>query len=119
MLANPERGQHPGLRHADAPQPAGTGSVLWTVMQHTAWLDDPQLCASLARLDFSLAGLKREPMTVYLPIPPDRLRAYVGFVRPFIGLALDGISATPGRPVPGGAPPREFGQLGRMDRLVA
>jgi hypothetical protein len=42
---------------------------------HTAWLDDPRLCGALARSDFTLRDLKRRPMTVYLAIPPDRLRA--------------------------------------------
>jgi type IV secretory pathway TraG/TraD family ATPase VirD4 len=59
--------------------------VLSTVVRHTAWLDDPRLCAALARSDFSMADLKRQPMTVYLAIPPDRLRACLGFVRGFIG----------------------------------
>ena len=32
-------------------------------------------------------------MTVYLAIPPDRLRSSLGFVRGFIGLALDAMTA--------------------------
>jgi hypothetical protein len=36
-------------------------------------------------------------MTVYLAIPPDSLRACLGFVRGLIGLALDGVTATPAR----------------------
>ena len=57
-------------------------------------------------------------MTVYLAIPPDRLRASLGFVRGFIGLALNAISATPGRPAARVAFfLDEFGQLGRIDSL--
>jgi hypothetical protein len=122
MLADPERGQHIPARaaaaHLNRPE-RERGSVLSTVVRHTAWLDDPRLCAALARSDFRFADFKRKPMTVYLAIPPDRLRACLGFVRGFIGLALDGIIATPVRP-----PHRvaffldEFGQLGRMDRLA-
>jgi type IV secretory pathway TraG/TraD family ATPase VirD4 len=122
MLADPERGQRIPARaaaaHLNRPE-RERGSVLSTVVRHTAWLDDPRLCAALARSDFSFADLKRKSMTVYLAIPPDRLRACLGFVRGFIGLALDGIIATPVRP-----PQRvaffldEFGQLGRMDRLA-
>ncbi len=63
---------------------------------------------------------KRRPMTVYLAIPPDRLRACLGFVRGFIGLALDGVTAAPGRPVHRVAffLDEVSGQLGRMDRLA-
>jgi type IV secretion system protein VirD4 len=58
-------------------------------------------------------------MTVYIAIPPDRLRVCLGFVRGFIGLALDGITAIPHRPAHRvGFYLDEFGQLGRMDRLA-
>ena len=58
-------------------------------------------------------------MTVYLAIPPDRLRTSLGFVRGFIGLALDAMTAVPGRPAHRVAFfLDEFGQLGRLDALV-
>jgi type IV secretory pathway TraG/TraD family ATPase VirD4 len=122
MQADPEAGQRIPARaaaaHLNRPE-RERGSVLSTVVRHTAWLDDPRLCAALARSDFSMADLKRQPMTVYLAIPPDRLRACLGFVRGFIGLGLDGITAAPGRPVHRVAFfLDEFGQLGRMDRLA-
>jgi type IV secretory pathway TraG/TraD family ATPase VirD4 len=122
MQADPERGHRIPARaaaaHLNRPE-RERGSVLSTVVRHTAWLDDPRLCAALARSDFNLADLKRQPMTVYLAIPPDRLRACLGFVRGFIGLALDGITAAPVRPVHRVAFfLDEFGQLGRMDRLA-
>jgi type IV secretory pathway TraG/TraD family ATPase VirD4 len=122
MQANPERGQRIPARaaaaHLNRPE-RERGSVLSTVVRHTAWLDDPRLCAALARSDFNLADLKRQPMTVYLAIPPDRLRACLGFVRGFIGLALDGVTTAPGKPVHRVAFfLDEFGQLGRMDRLA-
>ncbi len=122
MLADPERGQRLPARaaatHLNRPD-RERGSVLSTVVRHTAWLDDPRLCAALARSDFSLRDLKRRPMTVYIAIPPDRLRVCLGFVRGFIGLALDGITAIPDRPAHRvGFYLDEFGQLGRMDRLA-
>ena len=84
MQADPEAGQRIPARaaaaHLNRPE-RERGSVLSTVVRHTAWLDDPRLCAALARSDFSMADLKRQPMTVYLAIPPDRLRACLGFVR--------------------------------------
>jgi type IV secretory pathway TraG/TraD family ATPase VirD4 len=95
------------------------GSVLSSVVRHTAWLDDPRLCSALGRSDFSFGDLKRRSMTVYLAIPPDRLRVCLGFVRGFIGLALDGVIDSPARPAHRiGFFLDEFGQLGRMDRLA-
>ena len=95
MQADPEADQRIPARaaaaHLNRPE-RERGSVLSTVVRHTAWLDDPRLCAALARSDFNLADLKRQPMTVYVAIPPDRLRACLGFVRGFIGMALDGVT---------------------------
>jgi type IV secretory pathway TraG/TraD family ATPase VirD4 len=123
MLAAPERGgqrlvSRTAAVHLGRPE-RERGSVLSTAQRHTAWLDDPRLCATLGRSDFSLHDLKRRPMTVYLAIPPDRLRASLGFVRGFIGLALDAITAVPGRSAYRVAFfLDEFGQLGRLDNLV-
>ena len=79
----------------------------------------PPAVAALSRSDLSLQDLKRRPMTVYLAIPPDRLRTSLGFVRGFIGLALDAMTAVPGRPAYRVAFfLDEFGQLGRLDALV-
>ena len=122
MLADPERGQRLPARaataHLNRPE-RERGSVFSTAVRHTAWLDDPRLCATLACSDFSLRDLKRRPMTVYLAISPDRLRACLGFVRGFIGLALDAVTDVPGKPQHRVAFfLNEFGQLGRMDRLA-
>ena len=122
MRADPESGQRIPTRaaaaHLNRPE-RERGSVLSTVVRHTAWLDDPRLCAALTRSDFDLADLKRRPMTAYLAIPPDRLRACLGFVRGFVGLALDGVTTVPGKPLHRVAFfLDEFGQLGRMDRLA-
>ena len=102
MRADPEAGQCIPARAAAAHLNRAErerASVLSTVVRHTAWLDDPRLCAALARSDFDMADLKRQPMTVYLAIPPDRLRACLGFVRGFIGLALDGVTGASRKPV--------------------
>jgi type IV secretory pathway TraG/TraD family ATPase VirD4 len=122
MLSDSERGYRLPARtaavHLNRPE-RERGSVLSSVVRHTAWLDDPRLCTALGRSDFSMADLKRRSMTVYLAIPPDRLRVCLGFVRGFIGLALDGVTAVPARPVHRvGFFLDEFGQLGRMDRLA-
>jgi len=58
-------------------------------------------------------------VTVYVVIPADRIRTCLGFVRGFIGLALDGMIANPARPAHRVAFfLDEFGQFGRMDRLA-
>lgn len=62
MLADPERGHRLPARaaatHLNRPD-RERGSVLSTVVRHTAWLDGPRLCAALARSDFSLRDLNR------------------------------------------------------------
>ena len=94
-------------------------SVLSTLVRHTGWLDDPRLEAAFSRSDFDLRDLKRRPMTVYLALPPDRLRVCRGFVRGLIGLALNAMTTVPGKPAARVAFfLDEFGQLGRMDSLA-
>jgi type IV secretory pathway TraG/TraD family ATPase VirD4 len=122
MLADPLRGHRIVARTASAylnrPEKE-RGSVLSTLVRHTAWLDDPRLAQAFNHHDFDLRDLKRRQMTVYLALPPDRLRACLGFVRGFIGLALDSMTATQGRPAMRVAFfLDEFGQLGRMDTLA-
>jgi type IV secretory pathway TraG/TraD family ATPase VirD4 len=127
MLADPLRGHRIVARtataHLNRPEKE-RGSVLSTLVRHTAWLDDPRLARAFSRHDFDLRDLKRRRMTVYLALPPDRLRACLGFVRGFIGLALDAMTATQGRPAEGKPAAKvaffldEFGQLGRMDSLA-
>jgi type IV secretory pathway TraG/TraD family ATPase VirD4 len=122
MLADPARGQRIVARTATARlnrPDKERGSVLSTVVRHTAWPDDPRLATAFSRSDFDLRDLKRRKMTVYLALPPDRLRACLGFVRGFIGLAIDAMTATQGRPSMQVAFfLDEFGQLGRMDSLA-
>lgn len=68
-------------------------SVLSSARRHTAFLDDPRISRSLERSDFRLDRLKKELMTVYLVMPPDRLRSNVRFLRSLVNEALDGITA--------------------------
>jgi type IV secretion system protein VirD4 len=122
MMADPEYGQRIVARAATSflnrPEKE-RGSVLSTVVRHTAWLDDPRLAAAFERSDFDLHDLKRRKMTVYLVIPPDRARACLGFVRGFIGMALSAMVSVRTNP-----PHKvaffldEFGQLGHMASLA-
>ncbi|MCB8878476.1 type IV secretory system conjugative DNA transfer family protein [Acidisoma silvae] len=122
MLDDPLRGHRIVARtataHLNRPE-RERASVLSTATRHTAWLDDPRLAATLSRSDFDLRDLKRRRMTVYIALPPDRLRPSLGFVRGFIGLALNAMTATQGKPEARVAFfLDEFGQLGRMDSLA-
>jgi type IV secretion system protein VirD4 len=122
MVIDPARGQRIVARaaaaHINRPDKE-RGSVLSTLVRHTNWLDDPRLEAAFTKSDFDLRDLKRRPMTVYIALPPDRLRACVGFLRGFIGLALNAMTTVPGKPAARVAFfLDEFGQLGRMDSLV-
>jgi type IV secretory pathway TraG/TraD family ATPase VirD4 len=122
MMADPQRGQRIVARAATAyvnkPEKERS-SVLSTLVRHTGWLDDPRLEAAFSRSDFDLRDLKRRPMTVYVALPPDRLRVSRGFVRGFIGLALNAMTTVQGKPAARVAFfLDEFGQLGRMDSLA-
>jgi len=92
--------------------------VLSGALRHTAFLDDPRIVSALAASDFRLSDLKAKPMTVYLVMPPDRLKTYRGFVRGFFGLALSAITRTQAQP-----PHKvlfmldEFAQLGHMTQI--
>jgi type IV secretory pathway TraG/TraD family ATPase VirD4 len=122
MVADRGRGQGVVARTANSyinrPEKE-RGSVLSTAVRHTAWLDDPRLAAAVSGGGINLQDLKRRKMTVYIAIPPDRLRSCLGFVRGVIGLALNAMTHVQGLP-----PARvaffldEFGQLGRMDSLA-
>lgn len=122
MIAEPDQGQRIPARAANAflnkPEKE-RGSVLSTLVRHTAWLDDPRLDAAFSHSDFSFMDLKRRKMTVYLVLPPDRLRACLGFVRGFISLALDATARVQGQPKHRVAFfLDEFGQLGHIASLA-
>jgi type IV secretory pathway TraG/TraD family ATPase VirD4 len=104
-----------GFLSKDSKEASGVHS---TALRHTAFLDDPRIAAALSRSDFSFSDLKREPMTVYVVMPPDKLAAQTRFMRALVGAALSAITATNDKP-------RfnvlflldEFAQLGRMPAI--
>jgi type IV secretion system protein VirD4 len=89
--------------------------VLSTAQSHTHFLDSPKMAKVLERSTVDLAVLKREPVTVYLILPTDRMDAYARWLRLMIGCALLAMARTRGQP-----PERvlflldEFAHLGRM-----
>ena len=62
--------------------------VLSSAQRHTHFLDSPRITASLARSDFSFAGLRHELATVFLVLPPNRLDAYSRWLRLLVSQAL-------------------------------
>jgi len=94
------------------------GSILSTARRHTAFLDEPRIANALSSSTFNADGLKRESMTVYLVIPPDRISMYGRFIRLIATVAVSGLTRTKIRP-------KfnvlflfdEFAQLGRMSLI--
>lgn len=121
MYANP--GAHGIAREAaaqlmNAPEKVAA-SILATAIQHTDWLASPALRAALSESDFDIAGLKREPTTIYLVLPPEYLHTHSRFLRLFVNLAVR-VASKGGK----GASPilfmlDEFYSLGRLDSLAA
>ena len=104
-----------GFMSKDSKEASGVHS---TALRHTAFLDDPRIEAALSRSDFRFNDLKRQEMTVFVVMPPDRLAAQSRFMRVLVGAALSAITATNDKP-------RfnvlflldEFAQLGRMPAI--
>jgi len=89
--------------------------VLSTAQQHTSFLDDPRVVATLERSDLRFRTLKTESQTVYLVIPPDKLSAYSRYARATLSLALKGLIQQPGMPeLPVMFLIDEFAQLGHL-----
>lgn len=74
------------------------GSILSTVRRHTDFLDDTRITQALAHSDFDLNQLKREKMTVYMIMPPDRIEINKRFLRVMFGLAVNGVTTVSGKP---------------------
>jgi len=63
-------------------------SILSTAQRHTHFLDFPQVAASLAGSDFAFAEIMRRNGTVFLALPPDRLRTCSRWLRLPVGQAI-------------------------------
>jgi len=63
-------------------------SILSTAQRHTHFLDFPQVAASLAGSDFALAEIMQRNGTVFLALPPDRLRTCSRWLRLLVGQAI-------------------------------
>jgi len=72
--------------------------VLSVAQQHTAFLDDPRVVETLRGSDLDFREMKKSKVSVFLVLPPDKLRAYNRYTRLVLGLALKAMMNKPGQP---------------------
>lgn len=72
--------------------------VISTAQSHTHFLDSPRMKRVLSSSTFDFASLKREPMTVYLILPTDRIDSYARWLRLIIACGLLAVTRTRGQP---------------------
>lgn len=95
------------------------GSMMTTVMRHTAWLDSVAVGAVLRRSDFSFADVKARPVSVYAVLPPHLLAEHTRFLRLFVNLMLRSASIGGKSKVPVLLLLDEFYAIGRLDALAS
>jgi type IV secretion system protein VirD4 len=61
------------------------GSVLTTVGRFLRFLDTPAMAASTQTSSFNPAKLKRGKMTIYIVLPPEQMKAGMGWLRLIVG----------------------------------
>lgn len=89
--------------------------ILSTLDSQLAFLDSERLVHCTDESDFSFKELKEHHVTVYLVVPPERLRTYAPFIRLFMGFAALELKRTKTRPkFPVLMMLDEFPALGRM-----
>ena len=72
--------------------------VLSAAQRHTHFLDSPRMTAVLGRSDFRFADLKRNNVTVFLVLPPDRLSTYSRWLRLLVTQSLLDMARDPAKP---------------------
>lgn len=93
------------------------GSMMTTVLRHTAWLDSVAVGDVLRRSDFRFADVKARRVTVYAVLPPEFLNEHSRFLRLFVNLMLRSASIGGKAKVPVLLLLDEFYALGRLDKL--
>lgn len=93
-------------------------SIVSTAIRHTDWLASPALREALSESDFDIFDMKRDPVTIYLVLPPEYLHTHARFLRLFVNLAVR-VASKGGK----GDQPilfmlDEFYSLGRLDSLA-
>lgn len=95
------------------------GSILSTARTQTAFLDSPQLQATLRRSDFALADVKRGNTSLYLCLPSRYLGAQFRWLRMIVSMTLqecERIEQNP--PLPVLFVLDEFAMLNKMDVVL-
>ena len=64
------------------------GSIMSSVQRHTAWMDGPQIAASLSHSSFDPRWLRRGRVSVYLILPHDKLSTLAPLMRCWLGTIL-------------------------------
>lgn len=89
--------------------------VVSSAQSYTHFLDSPRMAQVLGRSSFVLADVKRERVSLYLVLPPERMDSYRGWLRVMTACTLAAMMRLPEPP-----PERvlflldEFANLGRM-----
>lgn len=63
--------------------------VLSTIHRHMDFLDSPFIAANLKHEEFAFSKLRDGNTTVYLVIPPDRVKTYSRYIRVTVGLLVN------------------------------
>lgn len=67
-------------------------NILSNVSLHTAWLSSPTIQGVIKKSSFMLDDLKCVPTSVYLVLPPDKLKTHNRFLRLFINTVITEMS---------------------------
>lgn len=67
-------------------------SILSNTHKNTSFLSSKPIKEVLQKSDFSFSDMKDTPTTIYLVVPPDKLKSQNRFVRLFINMALNQMS---------------------------
>jgi type IV secretion system protein VirD4 len=72
--------------------------VISTTQSHTHFLDSPRMKRVLGSSTFDFGALKRDPTTIYLVLPTDRIESYSRWLRLMIACGLLAITRVRGQP---------------------
>ena len=72
--------------------------VISTAQSHTHFLDSPRMKRVLGPSSFEFGALKREPTSVYLVLPTERIDSYSRWLRLMIACGLLAVTRTRGQP---------------------
>ncbi len=92
-------------------------SILSNADKHTEWLSSPTMKKLLSSSSLDFSQIRKEPTTVYLVVPPNKLETYNRFIRLFLNLSLAAVSTGERSKLPILMIMDEFLALGRMEEV--